>query len=802
MTFLKNHNLKEGKQSRKNGHMTKAGWILIALMMMAATTAVVEIAGGTVGVSNQAPFVGVPILSPNPAYQGQAVSLSASVTDSNGNADITTVTAKVQNGAGYVLSQSTLSYDSDTATASGSITAPSLISNDYYVVVTATDKSGLQGSNQTQLTVQEQSTSCTPPPSSSSLSSADIPANTSTCANGGISYVGSANNASSYLASSINEGGLNISGGYSLSSRYSDNTSYLSGSVENTVDVTNNVTSNASTNQVVGYGYGVISNISTYITASSNYSSIITTNSRDVNSSYPYDPIYETDFFRTTDTRAMTWIKFTNVYASLNVTWKWYDPNNNYYTECYTTTQDPKASGYDYWSWYKVWCGVSIKNYSAANEPGNWTVNIYVDDGSGYNVAATEHFTIGYIVSEHKTAKDHQSSSPYDPINATKVFSIRDTKAESWTKFTNVSQAFTQKWEWYDPNNTLYNSSTTIASDPGQDMYYVWYKTWSSININGYDAANRPGNWSVKSYVDSKYNFSDTFTISYNIADHTMEKDHEKTSPYNPINRTTTFSITDEKAESWLRLGNVADSLTVKWEWYTPSGVLFSTSSFTSPDPRTQGYDYWDYNFWDWTCINGCLASDKIGQWEVKVYINDRYKYSEFFTITDDLAPSVGASHSPQNPTDQDSVSITVSANDTAGLNKVELYWNDGAWHNETWNSPSNPFSNTTNLGKFDVGKIIQYYSVANDTSGNTQQTSTYSFTILDRTQPNISVARSPIEPTDKDNVIIAINASDNGILGKVELYWNDGAWHNETWNSPSNPFSNTTNLGKFDVGK
>ena len=77
MTFLKNHNLKEGKQSRKNGHMTKAGWILIALMMMAATTAVVEIAGGTVGVSNQAPFVGVPILSPNPAYQGQAVSLSA-----------------------------------------------------------------------------------------------------------------------------------------------------------------------------------------------------------------------------------------------------------------------------------------------------------------------------------------------------------------------------------------------------------------------------------------------------------------------------------------------------------------------------------------------------------------------------------------------------------------------------------------------------------------------------------------------------------------------------------------------------
>ncbi|MCZ7370666.1 MAG: carboxypeptidase-like regulatory domain-containing protein, partial [Candidatus Methanoperedens sp.] len=171
------------------------------------------------------------------------------------------------------------------------------------------------------------------------------------------------------------------------------------------------------------------------------------------------------------------------------------------------------------------------------------------------------------------------------------------------------------------------------------------------------------------------------------------------------------------------------------------------------------------------------------------------------FTVLDRTQPNISVSRSPIEPTDKDNVIIAINASDNGILGKVELYWNDGTWHNETWNSPSNPFSNSTNLGKFNVGKIIQYYSVANDTSGNTQQTSTYSFTILDRTQPNISVARSPIDPTDKDNVIIAINASDNDILGRVELYWNNGTLQSQTWFPNSNSLSLNYNIGAFENG-
>ena len=55
------------------------------------------------------------------------------------------------------------------------------------------------------------------------------------------------------------------------------------------------------------------------------------------------------------------------------------------------------------------------------------------------------------------------------------------------------------------------------------------------------------------------------------------------------ITRTNTFSSTDSKAYSWLRLGNVAASRVV-WLWYSPDGNLYKTDQFEIPGNPSGGY--------------------------------------------------------------------------------------------------------------------------------------------------------------------------------------------------------------------
>ena len=604
----------------------------------------------TVGSSNQAPSVATPSLNPNPSYQGQTVSVSASVTDFNGNSDISTVVAEIQNGVGHVFSDSTLSYNSGTGTASGSITAPSQISSDYYVVVTATDKSGLQGSGQAQLTVKESSSVCKPP-TSSLLDTSDP----------------------------------QMPYGFAV---YGSNLS-TSSSISNNILSSESVVSNESS-------ISIIQAVIPKVTLIENISSKIATE---------------------------------NIVAA---------------SESLTLQDSATCKGID----------------------GN-----------------------------------------YNCVTRTSVFSPSDTLVYNWLEFGDVFEGHYFKWKWYKPDGNLVvfangkpYSEYTLPS-PGSGRYYPNLKLYSGMYISGYNVADFEGLWEVKTYLDGVHLTTLQFNIKYIIADNTMTTGLDANN--DPISRTSTFSRTDEKAESWLMLEKVSNSLNFKWDWYDPSGSLYTTFSTTSSDPVEQGYPYWDeVKGWSYTCVNGYSAADKPGQWEVKVNIDDEYKYSEFFTITDDLLPSVGASHSPQNPTDQDSVSITVSANDNAGLNKVELHWNDGTWKTETWNSPDNPFSGTKNLGKLSVGKTIQYYAIAYDKSGNTKQTSTYSFSVLDGMPPSISISHSPTNPTDKDNIILNINANDNNILNKVELYWNNGTMQTKTWLPNSNSFSLNYNIGTFEGSK
>lgn len=90
--------------------------------------------------------------------------------------------------------------------------------------------------------------------------------------------------------------------------------------------------------------------------------------------------------FSSTDSKAYSWISLGKA-ENGTVKWMWYSPDGNLYR---TETVDiPTPSG-DYWPSYNVWSYIYIAGDNAANLPGDWHVDVYLDDQKEY----TEYFSI------------------------------------------------------------------------------------------------------------------------------------------------------------------------------------------------------------------------------------------------------------------------------------------------------------------------------------------------------------------------------------------------------------------------
>jgi len=101
----------------------------------------------------------------------------------------------------------------------------------------------------------------------------------------------------------------------------------------------------------------------------------ITCNYVDPNS--PYNPSGEKTVFYNNDSSVYAWLQLDNVDKPLTIKWQWYNPDNSLAYSYTHITDDPKDSGYTYWSWYKLWSWLDIsyvKNY------GQWRVDFYIDE--------------------------------------------------------------------------------------------------------------------------------------------------------------------------------------------------------------------------------------------------------------------------------------------------------------------------------------------------------------------------------------------------------------------------------------
>jgi len=126
------------------------------------------------------------------------------------------------------------------------------------------------------------------------------------------------------------------------------------------------------------------------------------------------------------------------------------------------------------------------------------------------------------------------------------------------------------------------------------------------------------------------------------IKDKTMCKDVQRTPPYDPIDRSSTFTTRDRKAVAWVKFGPLYAGHRVEFHWYYldnsagPSrGHLFR---YDVPDPKQRGQAQWDwYVVWSEFPIRGTIYAryPRPSHWEVKIYVDGTYVDSLYFTIVD-----------------------------------------------------------------------------------------------------------------------------------------------------------------------
>lgn len=114
------------------------------------------------------------------------------------------------------------------------------------------------------------------------------------------------------------------------------------------------------------------------------------------------------------------------------------------------------------------------------------------------------------------------------------------------------------------------------------------------------------------------------------LLDHAMSNNVDEAS--SEINtRTTAFSVSDDKAYSWLSLGNVVTAK-IEWIWYSPANNTYATNSFDVPMPTSS--DYWtNYRVFSYIKIAGFNAADMPGNWHVDVYLDGQKLLTEQFTL-------------------------------------------------------------------------------------------------------------------------------------------------------------------------
>ena len=171
----------------------------------------------------------------------------------------------------------------------------------------------------------------------------------------------------------------------------------------------------------------------------------------------------------------------------------------------------------------------------------------------------------------------------------------------------------------------------------------------------------------------------------------------------------------------------------------------------------------------------------------------------------DTLGPNItDVSWSPASPQENQQVTITVRVSDPSGVDTVILkYRTDTAWVEVQMSYAGDDTYSATVPGQ-PAGTTVHFKIWANDTLGNHNETSEYSYTVSaipDTEGPSISdITATPSQPKDGEDITVRARVSDpSGVKTVILSYSTDGGqtWHNITMTSAGDDYYEATIPGQ-----
>jgi len=111
------------------------------------------------------------------------------------------------------------------------------------------------------------------------------------------------------------------------------------------------------------------------------------------------------------------------------------------------------------------------------------------------------------IVNHMMTKQDPNKITGCEAPRPNYTFITIDSKAYCWLDIDDIIEGDIVKYEWYDPNSTLYLDYTHTMSFTGNGC------TWDWIKIRNEDSADMPGDWHVDVFYNDTFQFTENFTI-------------------------------------------------------------------------------------------------------------------------------------------------------------------------------------------------------------------------------------------------------------------------------------------------
>lgn len=141
--------------------------------------------------------------------------------------------------------------------------------------------------------------------------------------------------------------------------------------------------------------------------------------------------------------------------------------------------------------------GVVAVTVTVAAQTSN-AVNFTVTGGTGGGVTLNDHRITGGPI-----------PGACEPPVAKASFAPTDAQAIQWTFVSGFQNGAVIRWEWVQPNGTIYTQHEAPVNNPNSHVCF-----WNGIEIAGQPAASLPGNWQVRVFYNGTLLTTDNFTIT------------------------------------------------------------------------------------------------------------------------------------------------------------------------------------------------------------------------------------------------------------------------------------------------